>query len=90
MLKRFLNRFIEPDDTAKSREAIEFMVELEDEDYKRATEAIRLYRRGNTLREECYAKADAKLNGELNDTEVEVADVKLSYETTTQEGGKDE
>lgn len=93
MLKDLINKFVEQDDTAKSREAIEFMVGLEDEDYKRIIEAIKLYRRGNSLREECYAKAEAKLNGELGDNEVEVAETKLNYLVTEQKsekGGDDE
>ena len=66
MFKKFVNKLIADDDEA-GKAAIDYMVELPDDDYKRVAEAIKMYRKGNSARDEYFDKAQAILARESQD-----------------------
>lgn len=62
MFKKFINQLSQNSDGRNL--AIDYLVDLSDDDYKKTIEAVKLYRKGDSLREEYYDKAAALLSAE--------------------------
>lgn len=66
MFTKLFKKITNPD-AEVGRTAIDYLVALQDDDFKKVMEAVKLYRKGESLREEYYDKAEALLIQETQD-----------------------